>query len=113
MYALSTLPVPPSLPPANVPDPGTRPIRLCLRIPQTAIPKALTLPRVADPWRQHLDENDTWVYAFPLVDLAELDAALLLVYAPGLKWERIMVLGWGVPLFPDILPGLQGRLGSC
>lgn len=96
---MTPLPSPPPETAVTRPAPGTPPIRLCLRIPQTAIPKALTLPRVAEPWQQHLDENDTWVYTFPLIDLAELDAALLLVYAPGLKWERIMVLGWGVPVF--------------
>ncbi len=88
----------PSAPPAVQPDPGHRAVRLTLLIPQAAIMKKCTLPTIADPWQSHEDENDTWVYRFMLESRDEVDAATKLVYAWGLKLERVLILGWGVRL---------------
>lgn len=92
----------PSLPPEShlaAQAVGDRAIRLILAIPQIAIPKKVTLPAIANPWQSFREENATWGYRFMLDTVTEVDAAIQLVYAPGLKWDRIVVLGWGVPLW--------------
>lgn len=85
--------------PADLPPDGDQAVRLLLRIPQAALPKKLILPPVADPWQTYVSEHDTFLYRFELTSQAEVDAAIKLVYAWGLKWDRILVLGFGVPLY--------------
>lgn len=79
--------------------------RLSLRIAYSAVPRSLTLPTAADPWQQHRPDNKDWVYRFALESRAEIDAAVLLVHAPGLKWDRILSLGLGVPIPPHVVTG--------
>lgn len=80
--------------------------RLSLSIAYSAIPRSLVLPLAAHPWQQHHPENKSWVYRFALESRAEIDAAVLLVHAPGLKWDRILALGWGVPIPPHTVSGV-------
>lgn len=87
---MTSLPILPQESRPAVPASGDRAIRLLIAISQIAIPKKITLPAIANPWQSYREENNTWIYRFMLEHVQEVDAAIQLVYAPGLKWDRML-----------------------
>lgn len=80
--------------------------RLSLLIAHSAVPRSVSLPSAAQPWQHPHPEAQAWIYRFALESRAEIDAAVLLVHTPGLKWDRILALGWGVPIPTHAVSGV-------